>query len=1323
MLLERVVVVGGGVAGVSIARELARAGVRVKLFERSKQLCAGATWHAAGLVTRFAGSSKLKKLHVRSLQLLSEIHEKTEGGIGLHLSGSIRLVKAGDRDRALEARRHVELAKLYDEADAPTTLVTPAEIKALHPLVDTSHLELGVRTVRDGDVDPTLLANALAVDAKNAGATVVLGAEVSGVEKLATGEFRVSFDSNGSRPPEVCDAVVNATGLWSQRLSEQMGLGATHPAFVIEHHYAVTEPLPALAALRAKGERVPVLRDLAGSSYLRQEQDGILVGPYERLPPEAVHREWRREGPPMSWAWDLFPDKVDRLEEVMAHAMEYTMPALQEVGLASVVNGPTIWAPDSLPRCGRTRIPGYYDFNTLTYGIAHSMPLAEHLKTLMLDGEQPYDLAAECDPLRYGRWANDDYAAAKIAETYRMNNKPAYAFENRKAGRDVPHVHASEALATLAKVLKKHGALTSFSQGVETPLAFLPPTVQVVEEARFDNHEWAEAARREAEHVRASVGVGCATGFSKLVVRSRDDDGTAARALLADATTNVVPKTPGACRLTYAVAPKRGSVVAEFTVSNLTGCGLLSGDDATCYYVVGSRDYAGHDLEWLKTRARALGYDSSVVEIADVSTDIEILLLAGPDSKKTLLGLLDDDDAAAVVDSLGFLKFATRPVRVAGVEGVVIARVSFTGEAGYELHAPAESAASLFDAIVVSAGVEPFGSHATNSLRLEKGFKVKADLDFARFDEAGISAFTRKSFVRPPIDTPPARRAALFKIRAAPGFEWSVPGDSPIFSAAAGDKLVGFTTSSAFGTEANATLAAGFLLQPDTPTDLRVECFGMRWPCEILESPPAPVRGFDHKPPEMRRDLQHERPMPLAAQQRLLSTTAAPPSETVVPDEGRSSRPLAWTREEYFSGSRRSFEHASCFGGTMYTDEQIHADERRAIFRREWVIVGHASDLSKPGDVVPFEIAGAPLFAVNHKGTIKAYHNVCRHRGAKLVDRSMKNRAVISCPYHKWGYALDGRLVGTPCWDEVLPQNSADDRQLPRGLKEKFDTAHVANFDRKDFGLFPCDLKTWGGMLWARVGDRDGKGNVDLEAHLGDLPIQLRNYPLDEMVVARQITVDRINANWKILAENFSEYYHLPAVHPELCAVSGVDEHVRTQGAGKYLGFATAPLTNGGTAVDPVVAPPMPGLEGTPDAFAARHVMIYPSAFMSFYPHHVFRVILEPLSAGVTRERTHLVVHPKIYDDLGDERAEQTIDRFMAFHQKVNNEDMSICEAVQRGVMAPPYAGGRLSFRFEETIHRFQNLVADSLVGSGHRIPPADDDFDAFRDLEGPPAP
>lgn len=207
------VVIGGGVAGASISRTLARAGVGVTLLEKAGQLCAGATWHAAGLVTRFGGSPKIKKVHVHALRLMTEMHE--EHDVGLHLTGSIRLIEKGDTDRLMEAKQHVAMAALYDDPGLPTTIISAEEVGARHPLVDISNIECGVFTPRDGDVDPTLLTTCIAKLAKADGATLRYNAEVEQVSKRADGRFDVRIADGETL---TADVVVNCAGLWSRKV-------------------------------------------------------------------------------------------------------------------------------------------------------------------------------------------------------------------------------------------------------------------------------------------------------------------------------------------------------------------------------------------------------------------------------------------------------------------------------------------------------------------------------------------------------------------------------------------------------------------------------------------------------------------------------------------------------------------------------------------------------------------------------------------------------------------------------------------------------------------------------------------------------------------------------------------------------------------------------------------------------------------------------------------------------------------------------------------------------------------------------------------------
>ena len=235
------IIIGGGVAGASIARELARKGVGVTLLEKAGQLCAGATWHAAGLVTRFGGSPKIKKVHVRALELMTEMHDMYD--VGLHITGSIRLIETGNADRMTDAKQHVAMAALYDDPELPTSLISPEEVQALHPLVNVSGVQAGVYTPRDGDVDPTLLTTCIGKLAKQDGAKFVFNAEVDTITRREDGVFEV-VTAEGNHYE--ADAVINAAGLWSRRFSRQLGLESTHPAYVIEHQYAITETIPEL---------------------------------------------------------------------------------------------------------------------------------------------------------------------------------------------------------------------------------------------------------------------------------------------------------------------------------------------------------------------------------------------------------------------------------------------------------------------------------------------------------------------------------------------------------------------------------------------------------------------------------------------------------------------------------------------------------------------------------------------------------------------------------------------------------------------------------------------------------------------------------------------------------------------------------------------------------------------------------------------------------------------------------------------------------------------------------------------------------------------
>eukprot|EP01063_Lacrimia_lanifica_P029277 TRINITY_DN442_c0_g2_i1.p1 TRINITY_DN442_c0_g2~~TRINITY_DN442_c0_g2_i1.p1 ORF type:complete len:1298 (+),score=497.22 TRINITY_DN442_c0_g2_i1:111-4004(+) len=1261
---NKVIVIGGGIAGASITRALAKRGVQVTLLERSKQLCSGATWHAAGLVTRFGGSPKLKKLHVQSLAMLREIHDAED--VGLHLTGSIRIVHKNDPDRLLEAKHHVELARLYDEADLPTRLIGTDEIKALHPLIDTGDVEAGVYTPMDGDIDPTLLTTHVAKLAKQDGAEIVFGADVKDIDRRGQGEFVVTTHNGHAY---TADGVVNATGLWSQEFSQQLGL--PHPAMVLEHHYIITEPVAGLDARN----RLPVLRDLRGSSYIRQERTGFLIGPYEDT--VAIKRQWPA-GPPKDWEWGLFDDNLYRLEQNLGSAFEL-IPVLAEVGTASVVNGPTIWTGDSLPRCGRTPIPGYYDFNTLTYGIAHSLPLSEYLAHIMLEGEQAWDLSAEADPLRYWSLTDKDYTHDKIFESYSHNNRIVYPFEHRPAGRE----HLPGYNAALPDILRKAGGVMGFSMaGGEFPL-FYTPKGEEVEMKSFHSHAWARYAEAEAAHVRSSVGLSHAN-FSKIRVSSGASD--AATRLLDIATTNTLPKVPGACVLSYCTTPK-GKVLAEFTITRES--------NAHDYYLIGSRDYAAHDVEWLKQQARVLLPEADI-RITDESANIEILHVAGPKAG-ALVGALHEPLA-----QLRFLK--STKATVLGVEATVF-RVSFTGEAGYEFHVAAGDAAALYEKIAAhpkaaELDCKPFGSHALNSLRLEKGFLTRGDIDYAAWDEVGIERFVdiSKDFLGKAAGGDPTRRRGIFLVHTAAGFEWSIPSDCPVKNAA-GD-IVGFTTSSAFGGEVGKAVALGYIkygsdgapLAAVGEDGLTVEVYGQHFPVESVAAPPVPVRGLKKK------------------KKKSPATVTASPAADAPPAKSSTA---CQTEGFYTENVRKELETAYTLPPELYFDKDVFEVEKKKVWEAAWVLIGTTLDWREEGTVKTMTVGTQPLVITKAKdGKIRAFKNVCRHRGNMVCDKKQQplgecgKHNTLVCRYHRWCYALDGRLLAAPLFtseeggkrnrvakgpteDEVAQDKNADPEVVSKAK------IIAKNFDKNDFGLIPVRLETFGHLVFVNV---DGENPATLREYLGCIADQLSEHEatwsdLDNMVSVAKVEYTS-KANWKLLCENYQEYYHLPSVHPALCEVSVVNDHKRCQGAGANIAFKTHPLTNGGTPIDPEVFPALPTLTGE-NLETAYHHYVFPNMFVFNYPHSMFVIRLEIDEVGVTREYAELVMHKSATEVEGfEEKAKKMCD----FYDMINLEDIDICENVQVGIQAKEYKGGRFSFRFEETVHRFQNLYADYMT-------------------------
>jgi phenylpropionate dioxygenase-like ring-hydroxylating dioxygenase large terminal subunit len=403
-----------------------------------------------------------------------------------------------------------------------------------------------------------------------------------------------------------------------------------------------------------------------------------------------------------------------------------------------------------------------------------------------------------------------------------------------------------------------------------------------------------------------------------------------------------------------------------------------------------------------------------------------------------------------------------------------------------------------------------------------------------------------------------------------------------------------------------------------------------------------------------------------------------------------SEQRFAW--EETYERTRRPAAAAETIVREAYTDEGFFALERERVFGRSWVAVGPVAALRRPGDLIAAAIADRSVIVVRGlDGELRGFYNACRHRGTRLLPHGAGHvRRSIRCPYHSWAYALDGACIGTPLFEGS---------EIPADQQAIFDTGGARAFERADQGLLGVRVATWGPLAFACL-DPDAPG---LGEQLGDLPRRCAGYRLDEWEVARSASYE-IAANYKLVAENFMEYYHLPWVHPGLVKVSPLEAHHRWQGAGMYTGMCTRPIAadseQGGWQSG---LPPLAGLSGD-DAISARFVWLFPNVALNVLPNHLFLIHAEPVAPGATHETTWLLTHPESASGPG---AEAATDRLAAFWDEVNREDIAIVERVQDGLASTPFPGGRLCYRFEEPLHRFQNMVIDHMVGR-RRVPPGD---------------
>jgi dimethylglycine dehydrogenase len=822
----RVVVIGGGVVGVSTLYHLAKLGWSdVMLIER-KELTSGSTWHAAGLLPLFNMSYSVGQMHKYSVGFYPSLEAETGLNVGFSQVSNIRLART--QDRMDEYRYYAGVAKTIG---VDVRFLTPGQVKEIWPLCEVDDLLGAIQHPDDGYIQPADLTQALARGARARGATIHRQTTVLGITQTASGEWCVSTDQGDV----LCEHVVSATGNFARRTGAMVGLDV--PVIPVEHQYIVTEPHPAIQARKAAGlPEMGVLRESDASYYMREEAGGLLLGPYELGAPVCYV-----DGPDPRSEYELFQDDLDRLAPYIEAAIA-RVPAFGEVGVKRVFNGAIAYTPDGSPIVGPAwGLKNFWLNEGHSFGVTAAGGAGWQLAHWIVDGEPTIDMMG-VDPRRFGAYAGRGYLKQKNEEAYAKVFTVHYPDEERTAARPLRRTPCYDRMKAL-------GAVFGSVFGWERPNWFAPrgyalseadldkpdvllsenhpepatPGEPIREKWSFRRSNYFEHVGAECRHVHEHVGVMDMSAFAKFEV-----SGPGAEAWLDGLLTNRLPKEVGKLSLTYLLTAK-GGVRSEFTVYR---------EAPQRFYLVSAGALERHDHDYLQA---ALPADGSV-RLDKVTTQYGVLVLAGPKSRDVLAKLTDAD-----LSNPAFPWLTGQTISVGAAQTKAL-RVNFIGELGWELHHPIEMQNYIFDALFEAGaafGIKPFGIRAMDSLRLEKSYKLiprELSIEYAAL-ESGLGRFV--SLKKPDF----RGKTALLAWRAR-GFankavtlevldvtDADARGSEPIYQ---GEGLVGRATSGGYGWRIGKSLALA-MVRPDLAvegTELEIVILGERRRCVVIgESP------------------------------------------------------------------------------------------------------------------------------------------------------------------------------------------------------------------------------------------------------------------------------------------------------------------------------------------------------------------------------------------------------------------------------------------------------------------------------------------------------
>lgn len=764
----RVVIVGGGVIGCSVAYHLTQLGwTDVVLLER-KQLTSGTTWHAAGLIAQLRATKNMTKLAKYSQELYGTLEAETGVATGFRRNGSITVALTDERRE--EILRQASMARAFG---VQVEEISPSELKTRYPHVNADDVKAAVYLDKDGQGDPANIALALAKGAKMRGAKVIERTKVTGFGRDGRRINSVSWQAEtGESGTITCDMVVNCAGMWGHEVGRSMGVNV--PLHACEHFYIVTDTIPGLTQL-------PTLRVPDECAYYKEDAGKLLLGAFE-----PVAKPWGMKGISEDFEFDQLPEDFDHFEPILEQAVN-RMPMLAEAGIHTFFNGPESFTPDDAYHLGLA--PGMDNvwvaagFNSI--GIQSAGGAGSALAAWMDTGEKPFDLGdvdiARMQPFQ----GNKSYLFERSKETLGLLYADHYPYRQKATARGIRR-------SPLHDALLREGAVMGELAGWERANWFADAGQTPEYQYSWKRQNWFDNAAREHRAIRENVGLYDMSSFGKIRVEGPD-----AEAFLNYVSASNLSVPVGKIVYSQLLNDSAG-IEADVTITRLS---------ETAYLVVTPAATRLADQEWLR---RHIG--DFRVTLFDATAAEAVICVMGPRSRDLLARVSPNDFSNAVNP------FGTAQEIEVGMALARAHRVTYVGELGWELYVSADMAAHVFE-VLRDAGRDMdatlCGLHMMDSCRIEKGFRhfghdissedhiLEAGLGFAikktDVDFIGRDAVSRKR------DQGLQSRLVQFKLTDPEPMLYHA---EPIVRDGA---IVGYLTSGAYGHHLGAAMGMGYV--------------------------------------------------------------------------------------------------------------------------------------------------------------------------------------------------------------------------------------------------------------------------------------------------------------------------------------------------------------------------------------------------------------------------------------------------------------------------------------------------------------------------------